>query len=46
MIQHLDPWTFINGAYAVSALFLAGASLLAWRRLRRASAHLTQAEGL
>ena len=44
MIEHLDPWPFINGAYGISVLFLAGTALLTWRRLRQAAKRLVQTE--
>lgn len=46
ILQTVNVWPFINGAYGVTVLFLAGASWLTFLRCRRAAARLAQAEKL
>ncbi|MBU6418729.1 MAG: heme exporter protein CcmD [Proteobacteria bacterium] len=43
-IQPIDVWPFVNGAYAATVLFLAGAAWLTFARYRRARARLAQVE--
>lgn len=45
-VQPIQVWPFIDGAYAATVIFLAGASLLTLARYRRARARLAQAEQL
>jgi hypothetical protein len=42
----MNPWPFINGAYAITVLFLLGAFWLTRARYVRAKARLAQAEAL
>lgn len=42
----INVWPFINGAYAVTVLFLLGLAWLTYSRYRRARLRLAQAEQL
>jgi hypothetical protein len=46
MSMQIDPWPFINGAYGVSIVFLAGCGWLTYARYRRARRRLAAAEKL
>ncbi|MBU6448107.1 MAG: heme exporter protein CcmD [Rhodospirillales bacterium] len=46
MIQTINVWPFVNGAYGATVLFLLGAAWLTFMRYRRARARLAQAEQL
>lgn len=44
--QMINVWPFIEGAYAVTVLFLLGLAWLTYWRYRRAQLRLVQAEQL
>ncbi len=44
MTMPVNPWPFVNGAYAATVLFLLLAGWLTYARLRRAKKRLAAAE--
>lgn len=46
VLQSINVWPFINGAYGVAILFLVGFSWLTYQRYHRARARLAQVERL
>lgn len=46
LVQSINVWPFINGAYGAAVLFLVSISWMTYRRYRRAQARLKQAEQL
>ncbi|MGE4481665.1 heme exporter protein CcmD [Acidocella sp.] len=45
-VQPINVWPFVNGAYGVTVILLAGVAWLTYARYRRARRRLAQAEQL